>query len=205
MDWKNNCRQKARSKNCTAPPILQRRNISTEHWLVLTTNFEQRFKRIADSTESYKRLCAFFVLSRQVNRSNSELLYSQTPFVDFLIKLPPSGRINAARQIILPHIPASISVKNHVKPANKRSILPIRQKHLASTRTDSKFALPTRCLSLSTPRLSSASKCSLHITCHSLVNSACSLLFRYDSTGYSAARPTNGLACVIIRVFVDYQ
>ena len=60
----------------TAPPILQRLDISTEHWLELSTNFEQRFKGIAGSTESIKRLCAFFGLSRQVNRSNSTLLYS---------------------------------------------------------------------------------------------------------------------------------
>ena len=59
-----------------APPILQRLDISTKHWIELTTKFEQRFKGIAGSAQSIKTLCAYFGLSRQVNRSNSEVLYS---------------------------------------------------------------------------------------------------------------------------------
>ena len=58
----------------TAPPILQRLDISTKHWIELTTKFEQRFKGIAGSAQSIKTLCAHFGLSRQVNRSSSEVV-----------------------------------------------------------------------------------------------------------------------------------
>ena len=59
----------------TAPPILQRLNISTQHWIEQSTSFEQRFKGIAGSAQSIKALCAHFGLTRVVNRSNSQLLY----------------------------------------------------------------------------------------------------------------------------------
>lgn len=62
--------------DATAPPILQRLHISTKHWLELSTNFESRFKGIAGSAQSIRNLCAHFGLTRQVNRSNSEVLYS---------------------------------------------------------------------------------------------------------------------------------
>ena len=60
----------------TAPPILQRLDISTKHWIELCTKFEKHFKGIAGSAHSIKTLCLYFGLSRQVNRSNSEVLYS---------------------------------------------------------------------------------------------------------------------------------
>ena len=63
----------------TAPLILQRLDITTDHWIELTTKFEQRFKGIAGSVQSIKALCAHFGLTRTVNRSNSTLLYSETP------------------------------------------------------------------------------------------------------------------------------
>ena len=59
----------------TTPPILQRLDISIDHWLELSTKFESRFKGIAGSAESIKALCAHFGVTRQVNRSNSKLLY----------------------------------------------------------------------------------------------------------------------------------
>ena len=59
----------------STPHILQRLGISTEHWIELSTNFESRFKGIAGSAQSIKALCAHFGLTRQVNRSNSEVLY----------------------------------------------------------------------------------------------------------------------------------
>ena len=59
----------------TAPPILKRLNISTKHWLEISTKFEERFKGIAGSKESIKALCTHFGFTRQVNRSNSEVLY----------------------------------------------------------------------------------------------------------------------------------
>ena len=62
-----------------APPILQRLDISTEHWIELSTKFEQRFKGIAGSAHSIKTLCAHFGLSRTINRSNNTLLYSHNP------------------------------------------------------------------------------------------------------------------------------
>ena len=59
----------------SAPPILHRLGISTAHWIEISTNFESRFKGIAGSAQSIKVLCAHFGLTRQVNRSNSEVLY----------------------------------------------------------------------------------------------------------------------------------
>jgi len=50
-------------------PILTRLNISTDHRIELSTNFEQRFKGIAG------RLYAHFGLTLNINRSNSETLY----------------------------------------------------------------------------------------------------------------------------------
>ena len=61
--------------HATTPPILQRLDISTDHWLELSTRFESRFKGIAGSAESIKELCTHFGLTRQINRSNSKLLY----------------------------------------------------------------------------------------------------------------------------------
>ena len=60
----------------TTPPILQRINISVDHWIELSTRFESRFKGIAGSAQSIKALCAHFGLTRHVNRSSSEMLYS---------------------------------------------------------------------------------------------------------------------------------
>jgi len=59
----------------SATPILQRLDISEDHWLELSTKFEQRFKGIAGSLESIKKLCAHFGLTRTTNRSSSKLLY----------------------------------------------------------------------------------------------------------------------------------
>ena len=61
--------------NQSAPPILQRLNISTLHWIELSTKFEQRFKGIAGTAQSIKALGAYFGLTRIANRSNSQLLY----------------------------------------------------------------------------------------------------------------------------------
>ena len=58
-----------------APSILQRLDISPEHWIELSTNFESRFKGIAGSVESVKQWCATFGLTRSTNRSSSKLLY----------------------------------------------------------------------------------------------------------------------------------
>ena len=57
--------------SATAPPILQRLDISTKHWIELTTKFEQRFKGIAGSAQSIKALCAHFGLTRTINRGNT--------------------------------------------------------------------------------------------------------------------------------------
>ena len=61
--------------NANTPPILQRLDISIDHWIEVSTKFESRFKGIAGSAQSIKALCAHFGLTRQVNRSNSEVLY----------------------------------------------------------------------------------------------------------------------------------
>ena len=59
----------------SVPPILQRLDISTQHWIELSTAFELRFKGTAGSAQSIKALCTHFGLTRVVNRSNSQLLY----------------------------------------------------------------------------------------------------------------------------------
>ena len=59
-----------------APKIIERLNISPEHWIELSTNFESRFKGIVGSAHSIKKHFKTFGLSRQTNRSNSELLFS---------------------------------------------------------------------------------------------------------------------------------
>ena len=59
----------------SALPILQRLDISPDHWVELSTHFEERFKGIAGSVSSIKKLCAHFGLTRTTNRSNSKLLY----------------------------------------------------------------------------------------------------------------------------------
>jgi len=59
----------------SARPILQRLEISEDHWIELSTSFEKRFKGIAGSVDSIKMLCAHFGLTRATNRSNSKLLY----------------------------------------------------------------------------------------------------------------------------------
>ena len=61
--------------NASTPPIMKRLDISTDHWIELSTKFESRFKGIAGSAQSIKALCAHFGLTRRVNRSNSEVLY----------------------------------------------------------------------------------------------------------------------------------
>ena len=61
--------------NASTPPILKRLDISTDHWIELSTKFESRFKGIAGSAQSIKQLSAHFGLTRQINRSNSEVLY----------------------------------------------------------------------------------------------------------------------------------
>jgi len=78
VDWTGGIiRENKRGAICkSAPPILQRLDISTEHWIDLTTNFEQRFKGIAGSVHSIKTLCAHFGFTRTIHRSNSTLVYS---------------------------------------------------------------------------------------------------------------------------------
>ena len=57
------------------PPVIQRINVSAEHWLQLATQFESQFKGIAGSAHSIKALCSKFGLTRKTNYSNSKLLF----------------------------------------------------------------------------------------------------------------------------------
>ena len=66
---------KRRAIDAATPSILQRLDISTDHWIEISTRFETRFKGLAGSAQSIKALCAHFGLTRQINRSNSEVLY----------------------------------------------------------------------------------------------------------------------------------
>ena len=58
-----------------APPILQRLNISPQHWLELCTNFESRFKGLVGSVHCVKAIFKQFGLKRHPNFSNSKLLF----------------------------------------------------------------------------------------------------------------------------------
>ena len=44
------------SIDTNTPPLLQRLNISPQHWLELSTNFEDRFKGLVGSRHSLKKL-----------------------------------------------------------------------------------------------------------------------------------------------------
>ena len=57
------------------PPVLQRLDISPEHWIELSTHFEDRFKGIVGSVSFLKTHCEKFNLTRLSNRSNSQLLF----------------------------------------------------------------------------------------------------------------------------------
>ena len=57
------------------PPIIQRLNISPDHWVHLCTHFESRFKGLVGSVNSLKSLCCEFGLHRRSNLRNSKLLF----------------------------------------------------------------------------------------------------------------------------------
>ena len=57
------------------PPILQRMDISPEHWLELCTNFESRFKGLVGSVQTVQAVFRNFGLKRLVNFANSKLLF----------------------------------------------------------------------------------------------------------------------------------
>ena len=63
------------SIDTNTPPLLQRLNISPQHWLELSTHFEDRFKGLVGSRHSLKKLIGNFGLTRRANRSNSTLLF----------------------------------------------------------------------------------------------------------------------------------
>ena len=58
------------------PPILQRLDISPEHWLDLCTNFESRFKGLVGSVQSVRAVLSNFGLKRHTNFANSKLLFN---------------------------------------------------------------------------------------------------------------------------------
>ena len=60
----------------TTPPILQRLGISPQHWLLLCTQFESRFKGLVGTTETVKYACRQFGLVRHPNLANGKLLFS---------------------------------------------------------------------------------------------------------------------------------
>ena len=60
----------------STPPILQRLNISPEHWLELCTNFESRFKGLVGSAHSLKAACKQFGLIRRPNFTTSRLFFA---------------------------------------------------------------------------------------------------------------------------------
>ena len=77
VDWSGRAVLQGKgSINNDTPKILQRLNISPNHWIELSTHFESRFKGIVGTTDSIKALCSMFGLSRNTNRSNSRLLFS---------------------------------------------------------------------------------------------------------------------------------
>ncbi|OED39325.1 hypothetical protein AB833_15420 [Chromatiales bacterium (ex Bugula neritina AB1)] len=58
------------------PPIIERLDISAEHWVELATNFESRFKGVVGTIKSLKSKCANFGLKRMVNFTSSKILFS---------------------------------------------------------------------------------------------------------------------------------
>lgn len=58
-----------------APPVLQRLKISPEHWLELSSHFEERFKGVVGSVTFLEAHCQKFNLKRLANRGNSQLLF----------------------------------------------------------------------------------------------------------------------------------
>ena len=62
--------------NKSLPPILSRIQISPQQWLMLATEFEDRFKGIAGSAQSIKEKCGLFGLTRKQNWSSSKKLFN---------------------------------------------------------------------------------------------------------------------------------
>ncbi len=62
--------------SANAPPILQRVDISSEHWLEICTNFESRFKGLVGSLESVKAIYRKFGLKRANNLQSLKTLFS---------------------------------------------------------------------------------------------------------------------------------
>ena len=61
--------------NQDVPKIIQRLNIAPEHWIEVSTHFENRFKGLGGGLSTLKKLHAKFGLSRQTNRSNARLVF----------------------------------------------------------------------------------------------------------------------------------
>ena len=57
------------------PTVLNRLNISPEHWIELATNFESHFKGLVGSAHAVERMISQFGLNRKPNYSNSLLLF----------------------------------------------------------------------------------------------------------------------------------
>jgi len=57
------------------PKIIQRLNMTPEHWIEVSTHFESRFKGLVGASSALKNLHGKFGLSRQTNRSNARLLF----------------------------------------------------------------------------------------------------------------------------------
>ncbi len=77
VDWTGRAilENKRGSIPANEPAIIARLNVSPKHWMELSTNFENRFKGLAGTTQSIAKLYKLFGLSRQTNRSNSQLLF----------------------------------------------------------------------------------------------------------------------------------
>lgn len=77
LDWTGRVIRDNKSGSIPAdrPPALQRLNISPEHWIELSTNFEDRFKGIVGSVSFLETHCKKFNLKRLANRNNSQLLF----------------------------------------------------------------------------------------------------------------------------------
>ena len=60
--------------NQDIPKIIQRLNMTPEHWIEVSTHVESRFKGLVGASSALKKLHAKFGLSRQTNRSNARLL-----------------------------------------------------------------------------------------------------------------------------------
>ena len=77
VDWTarivRNDKRGAMDKNI--PPLLSRLNITPDHWLTLSTQFERRFGRVIGTLQHLKQACITLRYRRTPGMANCKLLF----------------------------------------------------------------------------------------------------------------------------------